>query len=155
MTAPAPSTVKAAVAYLVTQAKATIAKDGQHTLYVGYGDPMGEGDPDDQVYLADIDADAELLAMRTPTTPNPMGEWFSIPFQISSFRSNDDGKKAFERCVDLVNAVVAIARTDPTLGGAVLNAYPRRVVYPSPEETGNGQGRIAETEITIDVLGTN
>lgn len=155
MTTPSPTTVKAAVAYLITQTKANLSRDGQHTLYIGYGDNMGEGDPDDQVFLGDITTDDELIGMRTPTNANPMSESFVIPFQISAFRANDDGKKAFERCVDMVNTIANIVRTDPTLGGVVLNAFPHKLVYPSPTESDNGQGRIAETELAIAVLGTN
>ena len=150
----APTTAKAAVAWIITAAKTAVTAEANHDLYIGYGEPLN-ADPDDQVFLMDVESDATMIGMRTATAAAPMSEALVIPLKVSVFRHDDTGQAAFERCADIVNAIVAAIRTDPTLGGAVLNAQPQRVSYPSPVASENGSGRVCETELIFDALGTN
>lgn len=149
-----PTTAKAAVAWIITAAKTDITAVTGHDLWIGYGEPI-DTDPDDQFYLMDVESEAAMIGMRTPTAAAPMSETLIIPFRVSVFREDSTGQAAFERCADMVNAIVAAVRTDPTLGGAVLNAQPQRVTYPTPAAAPSGVGRVCETELTFDCLGTN
>lgn len=148
------SSVKAAVAWLITSITANVSAADGHDLYVGYGEPLNT-EPDDQVYLVDVRSDAQLIGMRTPTTVGAMSEADTIPLWVSVFRAGDDGQTAFERCCDMVNTIVGLVRADPTLGGAVLDAHPGQVTYPSPAATESGTGRLCETELVFECLTTN
>lgn len=153
LTVPA-SRVKPTVAWLLTQA-ATITAVSPHDLYVGYGEPVNT-DPDDQVYLdREVHSSIEQVGMTTATAAGTVKETFTIPLHVSVFRAGDDGKAAFERCADLVNALVAFVRADQTLGGNVLGAEVSEAVYPTPAPTENAQGRLCETTVTIHCTATS
>ena len=155
MTTPAPSNVKGAVSWLITQAQAGIAQAPDHDLYVGYGEPMGAGAPDDIVFLEDVQSDSTMIGMRTTSLANPLEELLVISLSVSAFRANDEGQACFERCADLLNTIVAIVRTDPTMGGNVLTAHPQTVTYPTPRESDNALGRVCETTLVIEAMGIN
>lgn len=149
-----PSNVKAAAAWLIAAVTTAVAPVGGHDLYIDYGEPTGD-DPDDQIYLIDVESEATQIGMRGPTGIAAMQEVLVLLLKISVYRAGDNGKIPFERCVDIVNAVVNAVRTDPTLGGTVLNSEPGKAIYPSPAASENGLGRVCETELTIEALATN
>lgn len=143
--------VKAAVAWVITTLTTNVTAVTGHDLYIGYGEPLNN-EPDDQIYLADVRSDTQLIGMRGATGVGAMSEADTILLWVSVFRVDDTGKVPFERCADLVAQIVSLVRTDPTLGGTVLNAQPGQVTYPSPAATESGSGRLCETEIAIDCL---
>jgi hypothetical protein len=53
-----------------------------------------------------------------------LDESYSVEIVIDVFRGGDSGQVAYSRAMDLANAVIAIVRTDLTLGGHVIKSCP-------------------------------
>ena len=161
MTIPATS-VSAAVAFLFAGLTSTITAETGHDLWIEYGEPLADNEgepvevePDDQIFLVEVSNRPAPFALVGSLGAGAMQETFGIKLMVRCQREDADATAAFDRCVALVNAIASVARTDPTLGGAVLTARPDAVIYPSPASANNGTRRICQTDVTINCFAVN
>ncbi|MGW1892143.1 hypothetical protein ACWCP6_18065 [Streptomyces sp. NPDC002004] len=80
-------------------------------------------------------------------------EDYTITVIVDVFRGGDDPAAVFARARQLADVVVAVVRSDPSLGGAVDRAKPASVQHTSGW-TEDHKGRQTVIEIGIDCLKT-
>jgi hypothetical protein len=54
-----------------------------------------------------------------------LDETYSVEIVIDVFRAADSGQVAYQRAMDIANGVIALVRTDITLGGHVIKSQPK------------------------------
>ncbi|MEE4546774.1 hypothetical protein V2S66_33020 [Streptomyces sp. V4-01] len=127
MSTPIPvSTAPAARRYLFDQFTAQITADPdalKSSLLVCYDIP-GPSQPDDIVAVGKVSRDIGVNSMVGGGGAGWLDERYSITVTLDVYRGGDSAQQTFERSFDLLNAVCAIVRADPTLGGAVTTARP-------------------------------
>ncbi|PJN22419.1 hypothetical protein [Kitasatospora sp. CB02891] len=125
-----------------------------------YGDPNasllvcldepGTYQPADIVSVGRVARDISVSSMVGSGGAGWLEEHYTIAIVIEVARG-DDAQSAFERAADLVDQVVAVVRTDPTLGGTVLVARPTTntidVLWASDHT-----GRVGQAELSITCM---
>jgi hypothetical protein len=139
-----PSSVKAVRTALFHQLQANIT--GQNLL-VSLGKP-GTYDPDDIVWVGNVHRTTNPSHMVGSGGAGWLDESYQIQVTVEVYRGGDVEQTGFDRMCDLVDVVEAAIRTDPSVGGLVLWAYPQQVSYESDFEEDH-KGRIAVAELLI------
>jgi hypothetical protein len=146
------SSVKAVRPALFTQLQNNITAASGMDLLVSLGKP-GTNEPNDIVWVGNVH--------RTLTPDHLVGSggagWLSEAYQIQvtveAFRGGDTELTVWNRMCDLVDAVEAAVRTDPTIGGLVLWSHPQQVSYETDwEQDGKGRLGLAELLIHFDTI---
>jgi hypothetical protein len=83
-------------------------------------------------------------------------EDYTITVLVDVYRGGDEPAQAFARARQLADLVVAVVRSDPSLGGAVDRAKPGMAQHTSgwAEDSHGASGRQTVIEIGIDCLKT-
>lgn len=80
--------------------------------------------------------------------PGWLSETYTVTVEIQVTRGTDDSTVTFARAQSLARLVVALVRSDPSLGGAVLRARPATADYETAWAEGGG-GR--QTFVTLAI----
>lgn len=125
MTIPS-STAPAVRQWLYDQCTAQLAPDPVNTrasLLVCFDQP-GPNEPDDIVAIGAVRRQLKVASMVGGGGAGWLDESYTVAIVIDVFRAADSGQVAYSRAMDLANAVIALVRTDLTLGGHVIQAKP-------------------------------
>lgn len=148
---PIPSSSAPAVrAYLFAQLTAQLQPDPNVTtarLLVCYDEP-GPDQPDDIVSVGKVHRNIGVNSMVGGGGGGWLDERFTVEIEIDVYRGNDDPQYVYQRSSDLADAVIAVIRTDPSLGGLVLTARPQSS---SHEVTWDDQHMGRHATVTIEV----
>jgi len=138
------STVPAAVTYIHSHITTAI---NDAAVLVSYG-PPGTNQPDDMIVVGNVNREVGPIQMVGSGQAGWLDEIYTIDVIASVFRGGDNGQTVMERAAALADVVVAVVRTDPSLGGAVIVAYPTTVDY---EQNWDDQhkGRVVDATVTI------
>jgi hypothetical protein len=120
------STAPAVRQWLYDQCTAGLAPDPNNvraSLLVCFDQP-GPNEPDDIVAIGQVRRHLKVAAMVGGGGAGWLDESYSVTVVIDVFRGSDSGQVAYSRAMDLANAVIAIVRTDITLGGHVIKSAP-------------------------------
>lgn len=121
------STAPAVRQWLYDQCTAGLAPDPLNTrasLLVVFDQP-GPNEPDDIVAIGRVRRQLKAAAMVGGGGAGWLDEAYTVEIVIDVFRGSDSGQVAYSRATDLANAVIAIVRTDLTLGGHVIRSQPK------------------------------
>jgi hypothetical protein len=121
------STAPAVRQWLFDQCTAGLAPDPDNvraSLLVCFDQP-GPNEPDDIVAIGRVHRQLSVGAMIGGGGAGWLDESYTVEIVIDVFRSNDSGQVAYSRAMDLAGAVIAIVRTDLTLGGHVIKSVPK------------------------------
>lgn len=113
--------------------------------------PAGKYLPDDIIAIGEqIDVVDEVHALVGSGGPHAMQEQFSISGKCSSWRGGEQPLAALTAAKTLADLVTLSIRTDPSLGGAVLWAWPRDFRYRTGwSEQAEASGFLSEADFTI------
>lgn len=92
-------------------------------LLVCFDEP-GPNQPDDIVYVGKVTRHISVNSLVGGGGAGWLEERYSVDVDIDVYRGGDDPQTVYKRCSDLADAVVAIGRTDPSMGGNVLVGKP-------------------------------
>lgn len=146
------STVPAVLFALVNGLTANLTQvDPETALGVAYMELPAKYDPRDSVVIGDAHT-------RTTKREQMVGsggagwlyETYSIDIQIVSWQGGNNFQPVVERSWRLLSLTEAFVRSDPSLGGLVIEAYPSS----SKSSAGymdNGKGISSVIDLTIDV----
>ena len=142
------SAITAIIAAVNTQPAVTQA--GANIL-VQEGEP-GPDQPEDIIIVGHggIQQTTTKMTMVGSGGAHWLWETYRIGVQIEVFRGGDDPLTTRNRCKALADAVDTAVRTDPSLGGVVLTAFPSRHDFSSAEWEANGHGRIVSCHMEIE-----
>ncbi|MEW2302573.1 hypothetical protein AB0958_21815 [Streptomyces sp. NPDC006655] len=121
------STAPAVRQWLYDQCTAGLAPDPVNTrasLLVVFDAP-GPNEPDDIVAIGRVRRQLQAGAMVGGGGPGFLDEHYTVEIVVDVFRGSDSGQVAYTRAMDLANSVIAIVRTDLTLGGNVIKSQPK------------------------------
>lgn len=138
------STVPAAVSYLHSHITTAVNDDA---VLVSYG-PPSPNQPDDMIVVQNIDREVIPYQMVGSGQAGWLDERYSIEVVVSVFRGGDYGQVVLERASALADIVVAVVRTDPSLGGAVVVAHPGTVRYEQSWDQDH-KGRVVDAILSI------
>jgi hypothetical protein len=125
MTIPA-SSAPAARTWLFNALTAQLTPDSVNmssSLLVCYDGP-GPNEPDDIVAVGKITRHVEVSSFVGGGGAGWLNESYTIELTIDVYRGGDVDQAAYLRCSSLVDAAIAVVRSDLTLGGAVVTARP-------------------------------
>lgn len=147
------STAPAVRQWLFDQCSAGLAPDpanSRASLLVCFDNP-GPYEPEDVVAIGAVRRRLNAAAMIGGGGAGWLDEAYSVQIVIDVFRAADSGQVAYQRATDLVDAVVAIVRSDLTLGGHVIKSVPSG---DSTEVEWNSEhaGKQATATVTIDCV---
>ncbi|GAC1373715.1 MAG: hypothetical protein NVSMB4_00570 [Acidimicrobiales bacterium] len=144
------SSVPAAVAYLLANIVTQVA-DTKVLIEQG---TAGTNNPNDMILVGEtVNRTLTFDDLTTATATGAVAEHFTITVRCSSFLGGDTPGVAFSRVYVLADAVVAVLRSDPTLGGAVASCAAEPVVADATDDWDvTGKGRLAEIlfQVTCD-----
>lgn len=80
-------------------------------------------------------------------------EDYTITVMIRVYRGGDDPAAVFARARELADVVVAVVRSDPSLGGAVDRAMPTTLTH-TGEWADDHSGRLSEITLDISCMNT-
>jgi hypothetical protein len=142
------STAPGAKQYLFDQITAAVAP-----VLVAWNDPLGVG-ADDLVVVGAIRRTIRPGAIVGGGGTGWLHEEYRVEVYVGSSRGGDNPAAADTACAALVDAVIAVVRADPSLGGRVLRARPgNHDLNPRPSLDGSGQtviGYITECTVPIE-----
>lgn len=121
------STAPAVRQWLYDQCAAQLPLDPVDTrasLLVCFDAP-GPNEPEDIVAIGKVRRQLNVAAMIGSGGAGFLDEHYTVEIVIDVFRGSDSGQVAYSRAMDLANAVIAIVRTDLTLGGHVIRSVPK------------------------------
>ena len=144
------STIPAAKLYIFQQLMAAVGGGPDTGVYMDEppNDPPVEADV---IVVGDVEQAMEPWQMVGSGGSGWMYEKYSIDILVSVFRGGDDPVEVLTRAAALVAQVCAVIRTDPSLGGIVLQAYPASAHYQSGWSTEGASGRFTEVEMRIAI----
>lgn len=93
------------------------------SLLVCYDGP-GPNLPDDIVAVGKITRHIDVSSFVGGGGAGWLNESYTVEVSVDVYRGGDEDQAAYLRCSALVDAVIAVVRTDLTLGGAVVTARP-------------------------------
>jgi hypothetical protein len=126
MTIPS-STAPAVRQWLYDQCTAGLTPDPNNvraSLLVVFDSP-GPNEPDDIVAIGRVRRQLKVGAMIGGGGAGFLDESYTVEVVVDVFRGSDSGQVAYSRAMTLANAVIAIVRTDLTLGGNVIRSVPK------------------------------
>lgn len=109
--------------------------------------------PDDIICVGDVHQQYSPESVVGSGGSHWLREDYTITVTVSVFRGGDDAAGVFARARQLADLVVAVVRSDPSLGGAVDRGKPGTAQHTSGW-TEDHKGRMTEIEIGIDCLKT-
>ncbi|MFF1597690.1 hypothetical protein ACFVYV_09360 [Streptomyces mirabilis] len=121
------TTAPAVRQWLYDQCTASLTPDPVNTrasLLVVFDQP-GPNEPDDIVAIGKVRRQLNVGAMVGGGGAGFLDEHYTVEIIIDVFRGSDSGQVAYSRATDLANAVIAIVRSDLTLGGHVIKSQPK------------------------------
>lgn len=152
MTIPA-STAPAVRQFFFDQLTASLTPDmfyKDSRLLVCYDTP-GPDEPDDVVSVGKVERQFSIASMVGGGGAGWLDEKYSLTITVDVFRGGDDPQYVYSRAATLMDAVVQLIRTDPSLGGLVLIARPDRHSA-EVDWDDKGLGRHCTAELTIECL---
>lgn len=141
----AASSVPAAVSYLV----AHITTQVNDTSVLVQEGSEGADKPGDMILVGE-QVNRELTI---DTLDGSVTEHYVVTVNVSSYRGGDSPSTVFSRAYTLADAVVAVLRNDPTLGGAVASCAAEPVTADATlgwDETGGGRLAQVIFQVTCD-----
>lgn len=149
------STVPAVKNYLVTNLTA-----GPNSLaaVTGYGlgvfyDRPNRYLPEDIVVVGDVHRQVSVLAMVGGGGQDWLEEVYQVDITTSIFRAGDYAQTCYERAWTLTSGVESLIRSDPSLGGLVVEARPG-VSTDATEWVPESKGRLCEVVLQVHVTAT-
>jgi hypothetical protein len=145
------SSIPAARAYLLAQLTTQMAALDPAILVCLDG--PGPDQPDDIVSVGDV---RQTYSPESGVGSGGAGwlrEDYTVTVTVSCYRGGDDAATVFGRARQLADLVVAVVRSDPSLGGAVDRARPATAEHTSGW-TEDHSGRMADIELGFDCLNT-
>lgn len=139
------SSVPAAVAYLLSHITTQV---NDSTVRIQQGTP-GTDQPPDMILIGDV-VNRQLVI---DTLGDSVNEHYEITLEVSSYNGDDVVSTVFSRAYTLADAVVAVLRADPTLGGAVASCAAEPVIADATVDWDDtGKGRLAKVlfQVTCD-----
>jgi hypothetical protein len=152
MTIPS-STAPAVRQWLYDQCTAGLAPDPVNTrasLLVCFDQP-GPNEPDDIVAIGRVRRQLEVAGMIGGGGAGWLDENYTVEIVIDVFRAADIGQVAYQRAMDLANGVIAIVRSDLTLGGHVIKSKPVSDTEEVEWDTDHG-GKRATVTVEIECV---
>lgn len=117
-------------------------------VLVSYG-PPGTNQPDDLIAVGtSVARETVAYQMVGSGQAGWLNERYDLDIIVSVFRGGDNGQTVLERAAVLTDVVVAVIRTDPSLGGAVTVAHPSVSSY-VPSYDQEHKGRLVDVTITV------
>jgi hypothetical protein len=90
-------------------------------------DSPGPGQPDDIVSVGKTTNQIGVMALVGGGGAGWLDERYTVEITVEVYRGGDDAQAAYSRASALCDAVIAAVRTDPSLGGRVIEARPHSV----------------------------
>lgn len=139
-------------AYLFAQFQANITPNANpdYPLLVSYDLP-GTNQPPEMVVVSSVEnRTTEPYQMIGSGASGWIYERYELSVIIAVFRGGDDAQDVYERAYAILGQVESIVRSDPSLGGLVVQAYP---LHSRDEATWEQKrmGRIVTIEHTIRI----
>jgi hypothetical protein len=125
---------------------------GAENLLVCLDEP-GTFQPDDIISVGEVHQQYSPENVVGSGGPYWLREDYTITVTVDCFRGGDDPVTVFARARQLADLVVAVVRSDPSLGGAVDRGKPGTVTHTSGWSEDH-KGRQTVIEIGIDCLKT-
>jgi hypothetical protein len=139
------STMPAAMLYLLNQITTAV---NDTTVLVSYG-PPGPNQPDDLVAVGtSVTRETVPYQMVGSGQAGWLDEHYDIDIVVSVYRGGDNGRTVLERAAALVDTVVSVVRTDPSLGGAVVVAHPSVSSW-VPSYDLDHKGRVVDVTVIV------
>jgi len=149
------SSAPAARLWLFTQLSAQITPDPSNPdarLIVVYDEP-GPDQPEDIVSVGAVHRTVKAKRLVGGGGPGWLDESYTVEITVDVYRGGDDAQGVYTRAQSLVDAVVAVVRSDPSLGDSVTVAVPltdQTEVTWDPDHL----GRVATSVIQIQCANT-
>ncbi|AUG78093.1 hypothetical protein CFP65_3293 [Kitasatospora sp. MMS16-BH015] len=149
------SSITAARAWILARLQAVLTPDPaspSSELLVCDGGP-GPYQPDDIVSLGDTH---QTYAPESGVGSGGAGwlrEDYQLHITVDVYRGGDNPDATFARARTLADLVVAVVRSDPSLGGAVDRARPATAAHSTGWDEAHS-GRHVEIDLTVDCLKT-
>lgn len=153
MTLIPPSSAPVARTWLYDQLTAQLTPDPlskSSSLLVCYDQP-GTNQPDDIVAIGKVTRNVSVNSFVGGGGAGWLEERYQVAVTVDVYRGGDDSQIAYSRATALVDAVIAVVRADPSLGGAVIQARPLSDIT-EVEWDEQHLGRHATSVIEIDCL---
>jgi len=153
------SSIPAARSYLFTQLQALLTADttdANASLLVCMDGPSTDI-PEDVVSVGDVHQTYSPESNVGSGGSHWLREDYTITVEIQVVRGTDDSTVTFARARALADLVIALVRSDPSLGGAVDRARPAAVTHETgwaKDQSGQTIGRHTSIDIGIDCLKT-
>jgi hypothetical protein len=146
------STIPAALAGLQALVAAQVATDASAAqVVVCVGEP-GMDLPNDIIQLGtDVRRTVKPETFIGSFAAQALDEQYDIECKVSSWSGDPDPVAVINRAYQLAGYIETAVRTDPTLGGVVLEAYPSGTGGGNAEWSGDPVGRLAELTVTIHI----
>lgn len=149
------STVPAVFTYLLATLTTAFAGATNPTdIYLCMGDP-GEQAPPDIIEITGVQRTTPHFAMVGDGETEAQEEIYQVMFRVSSAMRGDTqatiAPLVQARAWYLLGLIETAVRTDPSLGGIVLTAWPGQSNGGVPVWSANGNGMICEIESSIEV----
>jgi hypothetical protein len=155
MAIPVP-TISQAITNLLTLINAQVATDAQASQVLVVLGQEGADRPNDIVNVAtDIRFHLIPEVLMGSFQQGALLEEFEIDVLVSSWSGDPDPATIVARALTLVGYVTTAVRTDPTLGGVELEAYPSTVTGGEAVWTEAPAGRLCEITVTVHCMALN
>lgn len=116
-------------------------------------DEPGTYQPDDIIAVGDVHQTYSPEASVGSGGRGWLREDYTITVTVDTFRGGEDAAGTFAEARAMADTVVAVVRSDPSLGGAVDRAMPANVTHTGAWDEDH-KGRQCVIEIGIDCLKT-
>jgi hypothetical protein len=152
------SSIPAAMAWLLAGLQANITADpAADGLLVCLGEP-GTFQPQDIVFIGEIHQVYSPQSTVGSGGANWLREDYQVTVTVDCTRGGDDQVAVLTRARQLADLVVAVVRSDPSMGGAVDRCRPEQATHTlgwlDTDAQKSGTGRHVAIAITLDCLKT-
>lgn len=144
------SSIPAARAWILSGVQTQLALDKGVLVCL---DEPGPYQPDDIISIGDVHQTYSPESAVGSGGPHWLREDYTITVTIDVYRGGDDPAGSFARARQLADLVVAVVRSDPSLGGAVDRGRPGVATHTSAWDDDH-KGRHVVIELGIDCLKT-
>jgi len=150
------STVPAALAGLQSLVATQVATDSKASqIVLCLGEP-GMDLPSDIIQIGtNVRRSVRPQVFMGSFQAQALEEDYDIEVLVSSWSGDADPAAIVNRAYQLVAYVETAVRTDPTLAGVVLEAYPSSTNGGNAEWSGDPVGRLCEITVTVHVTTLN
>lgn len=144
------SSIPAARSWILAGLQAQLASSPK--VLVCLDDP-GPNQPDDIVSVGDVTQTYSPESTVGTGGPGWLREDYTITVTVDCFRGGDVASEVFAAARTLADLVVAVVRSDPSLGGAVARARPGTVQH-AGEWDEEHMGRHVVIDVGVDCMKT-